>query len=218
MSNRTVNALETRIIPNDILSISVNTMSVESNNLFNSNSNIQGNGQGQVQPGYRVDKNGYINFPGIKEIKLGGLTLYEAKTKLTNALAELTKDPNVSIGFMNFRVTVIGEVNKPGTFNVVNNEINLLEALGMAGDMTAYGKRDNILLIRQVDGVRKITRLNINSVQVLSSPYYYLMQNDVIYVEPDKSKEQTINQNNRFIPIIAASFSVLAVLVSVLVK
>lgn len=206
--------LEPVILPNDVLSIAVVSSSTESNNFFNNM--IPGNGQAQF--GYRVDKDGLISFPGLKEIKLGGLSLSEAKIKLTSALSNLTKNPNVSISFVNFRITVLGEVSRPGSFTISNNEINLLEALGLAGDMTPYGRRDNILVIRNVEGVRTITRLNINSVDLLNSPYYSLKQNDVIYVEPDKSKEQEINQNNRFIPIISASFSVVAVLISILVK
>ncbi len=214
LSSRNYIALEPRILPNDLLSISVSTLSAESNTLFNGNT--QNNGQ--LHPGYRVDGNGFINFPGLKQMKLRDLTLSEAKLKLTKALADLTKDPNVSISFMNFRITVIGEVSRPGTFTIANNEVTLLEALGLAGDMTAYGRRDNVKVIRQRDGVREIRNLNINSVEVLNSDFYYLMQNDIVYVEPDKSKEQSINQNNKYIPIISASLSVLAVLVSVLIR
>lgn len=214
MKSQSFEVPETEILPNDVLSIIVVSSSTESNNLFNST--VPGNGQTPFV--YKVNASGFINFPGIKEIKLGGLSLSEAKDALTRELSKMTKSPNVSISFVNFKITVIGEVSRPGTFTITNSEVNLLEALGMAGDMTPFGRRDNVLVIRNIKGIRTLERLNINSVELLNSPYYFLKQNDIVYVEPDKSKEQEVNQNNRFIPIISASFSVLAVLISILVK
>jgi polysaccharide export outer membrane protein len=113
---------------------------------------------------------------------------------------------------MNFRVTVIGEVNHPSTFTVTSEKINLLEALGLAGDMTPYGKRENVLLIRELDGQRRMERVNLNSKDVLNSPYFYLKQNDVIYVEPDKAKSVEVSSNNRLMPLIVAAISAVAVL------
>ena len=214
LSTTNFEEIENIILPGDVLNISIVTSSPESNNLFNNT--IPGTAQGLST--YRVDKEGMISFPGIKIIKLGGLTLVMAKDSLTRRLSKLTKDPTTNISFANFKVTVIGEVARPGSFQVANNQINLLEAIGLAGDMTAYGRRDNVLVIRQIQGARTIVRLNINSTTALSSPYYSLKQNDIVYVEPDKSKEQSISQNNRYIPIVSASISVLAVVVSVLTR
>lgn len=214
LSNVPFEEIENKILAGDVLNISVLTSSIESNNFFNNT--IPGTPNGLST--YRVSKEGTISFPGLKIVKIGGLTLVTAKDLLTEKLSQLTKDPTVNISFANFKVTVIGEVARPGSFQVTNNQINLLEAIGQAGDMTAYGRRDNVMVVRQVDGVRTIGRLNINSVKALSSPFYSLKQNDIVYVEPDKSKEQSINQNNRYIPIVSASISVLAVVVSVLLR
>ena len=137
---------------------------------------------------------------------------------MVSQLNKFVKDPIVNMQFMNFRITVIGEVNSPSTFNVPNEQINLLEALGMAGDLTPYGKRENILVIRETEGKRSIVRLNINNRAILNSPYFYLKQNDVIYVEPDKSKSLEYSPNNRLMPLVVATISAVAVLSTALLS
>src|SRR5680860_76069 len=149
-----------------------------------------------------VDKNGEINFPVLGKVKLGGLSKPQAMEEMTHRLSEYIKDPIVNIRFMNFRITVIGEVNEPSTFTVVTERINILEALGLAGDMTPFGKRENVLIIREKDGVRSAKRFNLNKKDILSSPYYYLQQNDIIYVEPDKIKAIQASTNQRSLTII----------------
>lgn len=121
---------------------------------------------------------------------------------------------------MNFKVTVIGEVTQPGTFTLTNDKINILEAIGLAGDMTPYGKRENVLLIRESNGQRTLTRLNMNKKDITQSPYFYLQQNDVVYVEPDneqKTAQADVRAQQR-IPIVTALISAAVVLVSVLVR
>jgi len=113
-------------------------------------------------------------------------------------------------------VTVVGEVNKPSTFTIPDGNINLIEALGLAGDMTVYGKRENVLVIRQENGTKIIKRLSLNDVNVIRSPYFDLKQNDIVYVEPDRSKAVEYSQNTRLMPLVIASISALAVLVAVL--
>lgn len=214
MSAQHLAQMETQIIPGDVLNITVMTSSIESNNLYN---NVPG-ATLQGQTTYRVDQDGMIGFPGLRSTRLGGLSLSQARDSLTVRIGQLTKNPTVSIAFANFRVTVIGEVTRPGSFLVPNNQINLLEAIGLAGDMTPYGRRENILIIRQIEGVRSISRIDLTSVNALNSPFYQLKQNDIVYIEPDKSKEASISQNVRYIPIISASISVVAVLISVLLR
>lgn len=217
---------EPKIQQNDILDITVTSLSPESNNLFNVSNNASSNlintnnNTGNIsiaRVGYRIDQNGKVGFPILGEVKLAGLTTDEAQNYLVKELSAYIKSPLVSVNFLNFKVTVIGEVNHPGTFNVSGNSINILEALGLAGDMTAYGRRDNVLLIRQIDNKRSIVRINLNDSRVFDTPFYYLHQNDIIYVEPDKSKNQATSQDNRFIPIVAASFTVVAVLLNILI-
>ena len=114
---------------------------------------------------------------------------------------------------MNFKITVIGEVNRPASFTVPTEKINILEALGLAGDMTAYGKRENVLVIREKDGIRSATRINLNDKNILASPQYYLQQNDVIYVEPTKMKAIQTNVNPNRTQLITISTSILVALI-----
>lgn len=209
---------EPKIQSNDLLSITINTLSSESNLMFSVNSNnINKNGYFEKE-GYRVDKEGEINFPVLGKVQLKGLTIEQAQHTLVKKLSHYVKNPIVNMQFLNFRITVIGEVKNPATFNIPNEQINLLEALGMAGDLTPYGKRENILVIREEDGKRSIVRLNINNRAILNSPYFYLKQNDVIYVEPDKAKSIEYSPNNRLMPLVVASISAIAVLSTALLS
>ncbi|NRF37240.1 polysaccharide biosynthesis/export family protein [Pedobacter foliorum] len=211
-TSQVLDAGEPTILKNDILGITVNSTSPESNLLFASvPSNPTINGVYERE-GYRVSSDGVIKFPVLGQVKLEGLTIGQAQALMEKELSKYVKNAIVNIKFMNFRVTVIGEVNHPSTFTVTNEKINLLEALGLAGDMTPYGKRENVLLIREVDGTRKMERVNLNSKEVLNSPYFYLKQNDVIYVEPDKAKSVEVSNNNRLMPLIVAAISAVAVL------
>lgn len=188
------NESEGKIQIDDLLSITVNSLNPESDILFNNGvlPTVGGNNNmgasNKSFEGYLVDKNGFINFPVIGKMKLAGLTKSEATQKITTELIQHVKNPIINIRYLNFKVTVIGEVNKPSSFVIPNDKINVLEALGMAGDMTVYGKRENVLIIREKDGVRSTTRVNLNNKSFLNSPYFYLQQNDIVYVEPIKSK------------------------------
>ncbi|MDB5144691.1 MAG: sugar transporter [Mucilaginibacter sp.] len=215
---------EARIQPNDIIDITVTSSSTESNALFNvsnptpgTNSNYNNNFL-ITKIGYKIDKNGMTPFPVIGNIKVGGLTTDEAEIYLVKLLEPYLKNPMVSISFMNFKITVIGEVNHPGSFNIPSSSVNVLEALGLAGDMTPFGRRDNVLLVRQIENKRTILRINVNDSKLFDSPYYYLKQNDVIYIEPDKAKNQQTSQDNRFIPLVAASTTIVAVLLNILLR
>ncbi|WP_256010047.1 polysaccharide biosynthesis/export family protein [Desertivirga xinjiangensis] len=213
-----INSIEPRIQSSDLLNITVNSPSAESNVLFAANYNTPaGNGDYELV-GYRVNKNGNINFPVLGNVKLEGFTIEQAQQELTRELKNYVKNPIVNIQFLNFKVTVIGEVNNPSTFTVTNDKITLLEALGMAGDMTAYGKRENVLIIRENNAKRTMVRVNLNKKDVLSSPYFYLKQNDVVYVEPDKAKSMEISRNNRLMPLIVASISAAAVIATTFLR
>lgn len=204
--------MEPKIQVNDLLSITINTLSAESNLLFSVNSSNMNKSGYFEKEGYRVDKEGNVNLPVVGRVGIKGLTIEEAQQHLVTKLTNYVKNPIANIQFMNFRITVIGEVNHPSTFNITNEHVNLLEALGMAGDLTAYGKRENILVIREIDGKRSIVRMNLNSRDILNSPFFYLNQNDIIYVEPDKAKAIEFSPNNRLMPLVIATISAVAVL------
>lgn len=179
----------------DLLSITVNSLSVESNMLFNQGvlgtlgSTVSEGRTTQTIEGYLVDKDGMINFPVIGKIHLGGLTKAVATDTITAILSrEYVKDPTVNIRFLNFKVTLVGEVNNPSTITIPTEKLNILEALSMAGDLTVVGKRENVLIIREQDGIRNFIRIDLNDKNLVNSPDYYLMQNDIIYVEADKFK------------------------------
>lgn len=212
VSSKILNKGETKIQQSDVLNITVSSLSAESNALFNGIHNPE------TKEGYRVDKAGNVNIPLAGSIKLDGLTISQAENKIAGELNRYIKNPIVNVQFLNFKVTVIGEVNRPSSFTIQNDQINLLEALGMAGDMTAFGKRENVLVIREVNGERSMMRMNLNKRDILNSPYYYLKQNDVVYVEPDEAKAASVNSNNKVLPIIAASVSVIAVLVRAFIQ
>jgi polysaccharide export outer membrane protein len=149
----------------------------------------------------------------VGKVKLSGQTIEEATARMTTALEKYLKSPLLSIRLLNFRITVIGEVNKPSTFLVPSSHINVLEALGLAGDMTAYGRRENVLLVRESNHVRSTTRLNLNNKELLNSPYFYLQQNDVIYVVPDRIKEVQASTNTRTVTIVSIAASLVVALI-----
>ncbi|GAA4912126.1 polysaccharide biosynthesis/export family protein [Mucilaginibacter defluvii] len=217
------NMSEPRIQHGDILSITINNVDPETSNLFNkgilpvaASNPLQGNTGLTAQniEGYLVDKTGSINFPSVGKIKLEGLTPEEAVGKITTAVGTLVKNPIVNVRFLNFKVTVIGEVNKPGVFNVTNNKLNILEALGLAGDMTMYGRREDVWVMHEEKGNRKITHINLNSGNALQSPAFYLQQNDVVYVKPDKMKEKQARTDTKTLSIIVAAATVITVIIS----
>lgn len=213
------NSSEPRIQVDDLLSITVTSLNPESNMLFNvgvlmpsgdRNNTIVNN---PINENYLVDKDGYINYPVIGLINLKGLTKQEAINKMSSLLNEYVKDPIINIRFMNFKVTVIGEVQTPNSFVIPTEKITILEALGLAGDMTAYGRRENVMIIREKDGIRTATRLNLNDKAILTSPYYYLQQNDVVYVEPYKTKSVQADSNPGKIAIITSAISLATIVI-----
>lgn len=143
---------------------------------------------------YLVDAEGKIVFPVLGEIKVLGMKTTDVANLLEERLSEQVKDPMVLVRLINAKVTVMGEVNRPGQYTMVNGRMTLLDALGAAGDLSVYGQRDNILITRENNGKLEFHRLNLNSDELFSSPYYYLQQNDVIYVSPNKVR--AINSTN----------------------
>jgi polysaccharide biosynthesis/export protein len=221
-NQKIINSTEPEIQPGDIISITVNSLSPESNILFNKGGAVTPSSDASIlnasnkikDEGYLVDESGAVDFPVLGKVQLAGLSAKDAKEKLVTSLSKYIQEPIVNVRYLNFKVTVIGEVNRPSTFEVPNGKVSVLEALGMAGDMTVYGKRENVLIVREKEGVRSMTRVNLNNKEFLGSPYFYLQQNDVVYVEPDKAKAAQANPNNRFIPIMVAAISALAIVLT----
>jgi polysaccharide export outer membrane protein len=210
------NVSEPKIKQDDLLSITVNSLNPEANVLFNSGA-VPSEGSQDISlanQGYLVNQEGYIDFPVLGKVKLGGLTKEEARNKLVEELQQYLKDPIVNIRYLNYRITVIGEVNRPSSFTIPSEKINILTAIGMAGDLTVFGKRENILLIREEAGVRTMTRVNLNSKEILDSPYFYLQQNDVVYVEPVKARAAQASLTRSNISIILSAASVLAIILT----
>ncbi len=214
----------------DILSISINTLDLQSNNAINmptaiSTSGTIGSGSNggalssnlaiPTSSSYRVTKAGEIDIPLLGKMLVSGLTTNQLKDSIQKKLTVYYKAPTVDVRFANFRVTVIGEVSRPGTFTIPNEKFTVLDALGLSGDLTIFGRRENILLIRDSADNKQMVRLNLNSKQVLSSPYFYLKQNDVLYVEPTVAKIANLDAvQNRYITIASAIISVLIIIIS----
>lgn len=157
--------------------------------------------------GYLVDEEGQITLPMLGTLNVAGLTTSEVRTLIGEAAAKYFNDPTVQVRFANFKITVIGEVSKPATYTVPNEKITLLDAIGMAGDLTIYGKRQTVLLIRDIKGKKEFVRFDLNDYSTFTSPYFYLKQNDVVYVEPTRSRA---NANN------AATFQIVSLALSAL--
>lgn len=142
-----------------------------------------------VQEGYRVDEDGNIYMPFLGAVQAAGKSIPALRQEITDKLARYIPDAAVQIRFLSFRVTLMGEVMRPNTYIIPNERLNLLEAVSMAGDFTPYAKRNAVLLIRQRNDVREMVRINTQSPELFTSPYFYLSPNDMVYVEPLKAKQ-----------------------------
>ncbi|QQT53179.1 polysaccharide biosynthesis/export family protein [Sphingobacterium multivorum] len=211
-----------KIQQNDILTVVVTAADPKVTVPFNPLSSMTTGNMTQavdlaLRPTYTVDNNGDITLPMLGKVHVEGLTRVEAIEKIRLELSAYIKDPGVNINFNNFRVSVLGEVAKPGSFIMPTERITVLEALGMAGDLTIRGVRHNILLIREIDGQKTMHRLDLTQKSTLNSPYYYLAQNDVIYVEPNKAQinNSKLGANSNIIISVA---SLLITVISVLTR
>jgi len=181
----------------DEVSIFVSTLDPEASIPFNLFRGAQEGGITPQQVDYLINKDGEINFPVIGKIKIVGLSPEEVRTLLKEKLSDYLKDPIINIRLKNFSVTVLGEVNRPGTYPVSGERITVLEALGLASDLTIKGQRNNVLVIRDFDGTLVYTRIDLTSKKAFKSPVYYLTQNDIVYVEPNQSAITASSLDNR---------------------
>ena len=202
------------IRPSDILTITVSALDYDAVKAFNlpAVSFVRaGRVDSPTQQTYLVDSEGYINFPVLGSLKIGGLNRTQAINLIEDMLKEYIKDPIVNIRILNFKVSVLGEVARPGVYTVENDRITILEAIGLAGDLTLYAKRDNVLVVREENGKKTYNRVDLTSEDIFNSPIYYLTQNDIIYVEPNSSriKSSTVGPN------VGATLSVISTLATV---
>lgn len=201
------------IQPGDVLTITVSSSTPElamPYNLFASRAQIGGNNSSNkvisnvTAEGYTVDADGNIQFPVLGEIHVAGLTRSEIAAQLKAKLETVMPDPVVTVTLVNFYVTVIGEVARPGTYNFPGDRLTLLEALGFAGDLSVYGNREKVMVIREENGGRHVEILNLKSKNIFASPYFYLKQNDVVYVEAVGAKAKSVSTFTTYFPIITS--------------
>lgn len=188
---------DAKIMPKDLLTITVNTSDPEAAAPFNlvvqSPINVARTSNLTQQPSlqqYLVNNDGFIDFPVLGRLQVGGLTKNQAEDLIREKLSDyLRETPIVTVRMSNYKIAVLGEVARPGMFTVNNEKVNIFEALALAGDLTVWGLRDNVKLIREdATGKREIISLNLNNAEIVTCPYYYLQQNDILYVSPNKTK------------------------------
>ncbi|MEO9892792.1 polysaccharide biosynthesis/export family protein [Aurantibacter sp.] len=206
--------LEPIIQENDLLSITVSSINPEAAEMFN-DSNISqaqtANAVGNVAniSGYLVDQDGFIRFPVLGKIKASGKTKKALREEITSILDDrkLLLDPIVDIRYLNYKVSVLGEVKNPTVLTVPSEKISIFEALGLAGDITIYGVKENVVILREEGGVKKLARVDLTTDDIFSSPYYYLKSNDVVYVAANKTRISSSSQANLWVPVILSAIS-----------
>ncbi len=225
---RTAKSSPLLIEKGDILSIAILTLDPSANTIFSqqvSNSrasflNYSDNSQGLTTlntsnaPTYNVDQTGYIGIPLLGKFKAWGISTDSLRDEIELKAAKIYKSPTAIVRFANLKVGILGEVNRPGIVSLTNERTTILDALTAAGDLTIYGKRDNLMLIRDSAGFTRMRRFNLNSKDLISSDFFYLKQNDVIYVQPDKTKAAVLDQDKlRFYSLLTTGVTLLAALI-----
>ncbi|MFC4672518.1 polysaccharide biosynthesis/export family protein [Dysgonomonas termitidis] len=203
----TVKSSDIEVMPRDLISIVVSSKNPELAALFNlpkisyqAGSTIPSENTNNQILGYTVDSDGNIDFPVLGSIHVAGLNRKQLSSMIKERLLNenLINDPVVTVDFMNLKISMLGEVKSPGKYSIDRDQINILEAISMAGDLTIYGKRDRIFVMREKDGGRITYKMDLRSSEIFSSPAYYLQQNDIVYVEPNnvRAGQSTVNDNN----------------------
>ncbi len=213
-SSKAINNYNSTIHPDDLMTIVVSALDQDAARPFNLTTVSYTSQTGQVgqrsQQTYLVDAEGNIDFPVLGKLKLKGLNRIQATNLIKDLLKEYIKDPIVNIRIINFKITVLGEVNRPGSYTIPNERITIIEALGLAGDLTIQAERHNVLIIREENGKKTYNRIDMTSEEVFNSSMYYLTQNDVIYVEPNNSRVKSSSVG----PNVSATLSVIGVLLT----
>lgn len=207
--------IQTIISKNDLLQISISTLDPENTRLFNSaNAAATASGLPGIGTGYLVDDKGVIKLPLLDEIKAEGLTKAQLAANIANEITikKLAKEPIVTVRIVNYKITVLGEVNRPGVIPVPNERITLPEALGQAGDLTPFGKRNNVLLIRESGGKRVYKRFSLNGDELFDKDIYNLQNQDILYIEPNDARAASAERTNQLIPYTFSAVSLLIVI------
>ena len=203
-SSRTVELYEARIQPKDMLTIVVSDEVIESTAIFN------------LEQPYLVDNKGCIDFPVLGRLYVGGLTTNELKDLIRNRLAsnfQKAKTPIVNVRLVDYKISVLGEVANPGVYVAADESVNVFEALALAGDLTIYGRRDAVKLIREdTNGTRHIITMNLNDANLIYSPYYQLQQNDILYVEPNKARARSADVSTQTSLIVSATSALMSII------
>lgn len=207
---------ETRIFPNDNLLITVSAINPQSVEMFNV-VRLEGITYNiSDYQGYLVDREGCINFPVIGKVDLSGRTKEEAVALLEHKISEYVENPVVNIRFMNYKITVLGDVARPGAYTIPNEQVTIPEAIAMAGDINITGVRKDILLCRVVSGQKEFHHIDLTSPDLFFSPYFYLQQNDILYVKPNKAKIGTSSSIYRDAPLIISAISLIIAVLTLL--
>lgn len=223
--------LEIKVQPKDKISIIVKCENVDITNLFNllytsqhlgstSEGNSSAFSNNQIA-GYTVDDNGNIDFPMIGSLHVAGLNRSQIAALVKEKISPLAKNPIVTVEYLNLCISVMGEVKSPGRFKIDRDEITLLDAISMAGDLTITGKRESVIVYRNENGTRKVYRVNLcSAADIMASPVAYLQQNDIVYVEPNsmRARQSTVNGNNVLSTSFWVSLASLLISVAVLIK
>jgi len=206
------------IQPEDILGINVSSLNPEASAIFNYNLNtITGtvnNNQNNPVIGYLVDQKGEIQLPLIGNYKVAGQTTSQLRENIRKELLKYLKEPVVNIRIINFKVSVMGDVSRPGVYQVQNERLTVTEAISMAGDLNITAMRNKLTLIRETNGTREYIPIDLTSKNLFNSPYYYLKSNDVIYVQPGKNKYASVDNSYRSISLLLSAISIAAVLLT----
>jgi polysaccharide export outer membrane protein len=221
-----------KIQPGDILAIPVSSLNPLASSFFNpfssmpvTSDNVGGAANAassgvpapslvqSTAPGYLVDASGNIEFPKLGTLKIAGLTTVQATKMITDSLKHYLKEPTVNVRFLNYKISVLGEVLRPSVYVIPNESITLPEALSLAGDMTIFGKRTNVLIIRDENGKKVFGRVDLTTRDVYKSPYYYLHANDVVYVEPNSGRIAQTDKTYQILPIVLSAMSFITIVV-----
>ena len=225
-----------KIQPGDILDIKIGSLNAAASSFFNPYSSVLSTidnassgavsgisgatssgispGSGQISaPGFLVDSAGTIEMPIIGTLKTAGLNTSELRELIKSRLTKYLKEPTVNVRFLNYKISVMGEVARPSVYVIPNERITLPEALSMAGDLTIFGKRENVLVVRDDNGKKEFGRVNLTSRDVYTSPFYYLHANDVVYVEPGKGKVAQTDKVYQILPVLLSALSFLTIII-----
>lgn len=203
--------------PLDRIQISVTSLNQDAANVFNNNVPNAGTNSSEPTYGYVVDQNGEVLLPLVGKIKVAGMTTEQLSVQLQNQLGTYLSKPTVSVRLVNFKVAVLGDVMRPNVYSSPSERLTITEALALAGDLNITAKRDDIILVREIDGKRMYVPINLNTKNVFQSPYFYLKSNDLIFVQPSKLKLENADRGYEKASIIISALSVVALTVSIIV-